>query len=65
MGSKRDTYKYEFKDGNKIVHKGITNDLQRREEEHQQKWPKGHIKQVGHAVTEESGREWEEEQGVS
>ena len=65
MGSKRDTFKYEFKIGNKIVHKGITNDLERREGEHQQNWPKGHIKQVGHAVTEESGRDWEKEQGVS
>ncbi len=28
---KRDTYKYEFKRGNKILHGGITNDLERRE----------------------------------
>ena len=63
--AKRDTYKYEFKVVNKVVHKGITNDLQRREGEHQQKWPTGHIKQVGHAVTEESAREWEEDQGCS
>lgn len=27
MGSKRDTYKYQFKVGNKVVHEGITNDL--------------------------------------
>jgi len=65
MGSKRDTFKYEFKVGNKIVHKGITNDLERREKEHQQGLPKGHIKQVGHAVAEESARDWEKEQGVS
>ena len=32
--AKRDTYKYEFKIGNKIVHKGITDDLPRREGEH-------------------------------
>ena len=30
----RDTYKYHFKKGNKIVHTGITNDLERREQEH-------------------------------
>ena len=47
MGKRRDTYKYDYKIGNKTVHSGITDDLERREEEHQQKWPGGHIKQVG------------------
>ena len=42
--TKRDTFKYQFKVGNKIVHGGITDDLERREAEHQKKWPKGHIK---------------------
>ena len=46
MGKTRDTYKYQFGDGNKMLHGGITNDLPRREREHQQKWPDGHIKQV-------------------
>lgn len=59
----RDTYKYQFKEGNKILHGGITNDLERRESEHQQKWPKGHIKQVGRRTTEEAAREWEKEKG--
>ena len=31
----RDTYKYHFKRGNKILHTGTTNDLERREKEHQ------------------------------
>lgn len=61
----RDTYKYEFKVGNKIVHKGITKELERREQEHQQKYPNGHIIQVGIRTTEEAAREWEKEQGVS
>ena len=59
----RDTYKYQFKVGNKVVHGGITNDLERRESEHQEKWPKGHIKQVGNKTTEEAGRKWEEDKG--
>ena len=63
--AERDTYKYQFKVGNKVVHEGITNDLERRESEHQQRWPNGHIKQVGHAVTEESARDWEKERGIS
>ena len=61
----RDTYKYLFKVGNKIVHGGITNDLERREREYQQKWPKGHIRQVGKRTTEEAAREWEQDKGFS
>jgi predicted GIY-YIG superfamily endonuclease len=33
----RNYYKYYFKEGNKIIHGGITTDLERREQEHQQK----------------------------
>ncbi len=62
MPKRRDTYKYHFKIDNKIIHSGITDDLERREQEHQQKWPKGHIKQVGHKTTEDAAREWEEDQ---
>lgn len=36
----RDTYKYHFKLGNKIVHTGITNNLDRREQEHQRETSK-------------------------
>ncbi|MBI2337574.1 hypothetical protein HYW41_01085 [Candidatus Daviesbacteria bacterium] len=56
----RNTYKYDFKVKQKIVHSGITNDLERRETQHQVKWPKGHIVQVGNRTTEEAAREWEE-----
>ncbi len=65
MGKKRDTYKYHFKIGNRIDHSGITNDLERREQEHQQKRPGGHIKQVGRRTTEEAARKWEEKQKKS
>ena len=63
MATKRDTYKYQYKVGNKIVHGGITDDLERREQEHQQQWPKGHIKQVGMKTTEKAARKWEEDKG--
>lgn len=63
MTKERDTYKYQFKVGNKVVHGGITNDLARREQEHQQKWSSGHIKQVGHRTTEDAARDWEKEKG--
>ncbi|MCK4782186.1 MAG: hypothetical protein KAV87_00435 [Desulfobacteraceae bacterium] len=65
MAKKRNTYKYHYKVGNKIVHGGITDDLDRREKEHLQKWPKGHIFQVGRRTTEEAAREWEEDKGFS
>ena len=65
MGKPRDTYKYLYKIGNKIVHGGITNDLERREQEHQQKWSKGHMKQVGRRTTEEAARKWEKKKGFS
>lgn len=65
MTRKRDTIKYQFKVGNKIVHGGITNDLERREQEHQQKWAKGHIKQVGRKTTEDAARDWEEDKGYT
>lgn len=64
MAKPRNTYKYQLKVGNKIVHEGITDDLERREQEHKQKWPKGHIKQVGRQTTEEAAREWEKKRGA-
>ncbi len=59
----RDTYKYHFKQGNRIVHTGITNDLERREREHKQNYgDSGHIKQVGRATTRDAALNWEGEQ---
>lgn len=59
----RDTYKYHFKKGNKILHTGITNDLERREEEHKRKFgADGHIKKVGNATTRDAALKWESEQ---
>ena len=58
--SNRNWYKYDFKIGNKIKHSGITTDKDRRESEHQQRWPGGHLTQVGRATTEEAARKWEE-----
>lgn len=60
--SNRDTYKYHFKIGNKIIKSGITNDFERRESEHQRENPKGHITQVGRRTTKNAAREWEDNQ---
>ena len=63
MSRPRDTYKYHFKFGRKVVHSGITIDLERREREHQQSHPSGHIKQVGRRTTKEVARKWEKDIG--
>jgi hypothetical protein len=65
MAKKRDAYKYHFKVGNKIVHGGVTGDLERSEQVHQKKWSKGHITQVGRRTTEEAARKWEEDKGYA
>ena len=70
----RDTYKYHFKVGNLIVHRGITNNLKLRELQHKTSgrytmqsgkriyWRDGHIVQKGNVTTKEAVLEWEEEQ---
>ena len=65
MNQKRDTHKYHFKVGNRIVHGGITNDIDRREAEHKQNWPKGHITKIGNRTTRDAAREWEKDKGFS
>ena len=65
MSVPRDTYKYHFKEGHKIVHRGITNDLERREQEQQQQWPNGHIDKIGNKTTREAALKWEREGGKS
>ena len=60
--STRDTYKYHLKQGNKIIESGITDDMERREQEHQRKHPTAHIKQVGRRTTEEAALNWEDKQ---
>ena len=64
MPTDRIAYKYHFKKGNKIIHTGITNDIDRREAEHKNEpgQSKGHIKQVGVRTTYEAALVWEREQ---
>lgn len=61
--TERDTYKYHLKRGNEIIYSGITNNLERRENEHQRKYGKDvHIYKVGNISTKEGAKEWEKEQ---
>ena len=59
----RDTYKYHLKQGHRIVHTGITKDLERREAEHKHDFGEDvHILKVGHATTRDAALKWEREQ---
>ena len=59
----RDTYKYHLKRGNKIIQSGITNDLDRREREHQRERGDGvHIQKVGNRTTRDGAKDWEKQQ---
>ena len=62
MSKTHDTYKYQLKAGNKVIHIGVTKDIEHREREHQQDWPGSKIHVVGHRTTQEAARKWEREQ---
>lgn len=64
MSNERDTYKYVLRQGRRTVHKGITNDPERREQEHQVRFPGSKLTPVGRRTTREAARNWEKEQGV-
>ena len=59
----KDTYRYHLKKDGKVVHRGITNDLDRRESEHQEKFPDTQVKQVGRQTTRKAALKWEREGG--
>lgn len=62
--AQRDTYKYHIKQGNKILHRGITNDLDRRYSEHKQIYGNDiNIVQIGNRVTRDSALQWEQDGG--
>ena len=63
MAKKKTTIKYQMKQGQKIVHRGITNDPVRRESEHQKEYPGATLKQVGRKTTREGALRWEREGG--
>lgn len=64
MSRQRNWYTYQFKRGNKILHGGITQNPERREQELQNEIdPRGKLKTIGRAKTEEGAKNWEEEKG--
>ena len=62
MGSKRDYYRYELRNGHKIVYIGITNDPERRETEHENASEDfTSMNVIRPVVTEDSARGWEQQ----
>lgn len=56
----RDTKKYELYRGNKLVYVGITNDLERRANEHRAEGMQfTRMEQVGRASSRQSAGDWE------
>lgn len=63
QSAKRDTYRYEFRNGRRVLHRGITNDLAKRESEHRRDYGGGRIVQQGPPVTRAAALEWERQGG--
>lgn len=55
----RDTYKYQLKKGNKVIYIGVTNDLERREKQHQMTSPGSRLVKVGRRTTKSAALKWE------
>ena len=58
----KDTDTYKLKQNDKIVHKGVTYDLEEREAQHQKQFPKSKIEKIGEIKTREKALEWERKQ---
>ena len=63
MSKPKDTYRYHLKVGRTIVYRGVTNDLKRREAEHNIRWPGAELKSIGGKTTRETALKWERDGG--
>ena len=64
--SKRDTYRYTLRKGGRIVQYGITNDPERREQEHRGDGKRfDRLQKEGPRVIQETAENWEEERLAS
>ena len=52
-------YGYFFHSAGRVVWVGITQDLERREREHQERWPSGYIVKKFGPASEVAARAWE------
>ena len=59
---RRNYHRYELRDGRQLVYVGITNDLERRREEHKDEGKRfGSMLPVGPSVTKDTAEDWEED----
>ena len=58
----RDTYNYTYRVGRKVSHRGVTNDPERREREHQRARPGGKLTVNGRAKTRAGAQRTERRQ---
>ena len=58
MDNSKNTYKYVLKVGDKVVYRGVTNDLERRQAEHRVRWPDGQVQPMGPKTTMEQALVW-------
>ena len=63
MAKAKHWYKYHLKRGGKVIFRGITNDLARRQQGHQAHFPGTTIVQIGRCTTYEAALRWEREGG--
>ena len=63
MAQKKTTFKYHLKLGSRVDHRGITDDLDKRERDHWPTQPGTRIVQVGRRTTWEAALRWEREGG--
>ncbi len=57
------TYKYQLKQGRRVICRGITTDLFRREAELQRDYPNSRVRKVGRRTTHNAAHQWEREGG--
>ena len=55
----RDTFKFHVIKGRKVVHRGITNDLNRVQAAMQRTWPASEVRQIGRRTTRAQALRWE------
>lgn len=61
--AERDYFKYHLKRGRRVVHRGITRNLMRREAEHQDEFPDSRILKIGRRTTRDAALNWERRGG--
>lgn len=63
ISGKKDTYKYHLVLGHKVLLRSITDDLDLRQYNHQQEFPKSRVRQIGRRTTRGAALAWERQGG--